>query len=480
MCGIGGVIEADRHKSFKKEAKLISLSLLLELQPRGDDAWGIYLEKTKNNRGLYCEKKDASIVGQLFKTPGAVKDFFNYNSENEIFLNDVHTFLMHTRMNTQGHPEINENNHPFNTKDFILAHNGNLIGLDALKTKYKIKTDIECDSYILAHMIQANFDKSKSEEYRVAIKEAILKSLQDAKPVYACWLYYKPKKEIYLFRNTNPIYYYHDSVNELFVFASEDRMIAKAYGKSELENPTPTLLPGHKIYQLDGDILREVCDIPYDTIDEEEACWGNRRGRTFDGTDSPIKLSADVEKLNRAFERLFLECERHENPTTKVVEFAIAIIQDGIRVLVRPDALITRLDTAGFDKFKKIDKGDTNDYCHYIITPPEKIITLMDNYDILNNPKSKERSSKKWESISPELLDALEDLGDTLECEMRTTDSHIIFIFQSTPPPLASGLFQKIGAQPNKFNMVRIERSPSNLSKIKLLLRDPLKLYEGE
>jgi len=423
---------------------------------------------------MYCGKKNETIPGQLYKSPGAVKDFFSQLSGNIIFLDNVHTMLMHTRLNTNGHPEVNENNHPFNTKDFILAHNGNIGNWEALKTKHSIETAIECDSYIIVSLIQKFFDECKS------IPEAIEKTVGELTGGFACWLYYKPKGEVYLFRNSNPIYYYIDKANQAFTFASEEGMIIKAYADTSIKEQIVSL-PAYTIFKLNKDVLEEKGNLPYEK--QSTPYYNNCNGRNWDGyqrNQLPMPIATDITNINKAFESLYLECEEFETDTN-TVEFVIAIIQDGLRVLVRPDALINRLDEAGFSDYKKIPKDKPSDYCHYVINPPEKLVKLMDTYDIMNHPVND--SGKKKKIITPtdinaELKNALEDLANTLECELTITAEFINYVFASAPSELTLGLFKKVGMQPNKYHMIRIERTPSHLDQMKLLLKEA-HLYEG-
>ena len=83
----------------------------------------MYIEKNGEKHNLYCGKKCSNLTGELFKQPNSVSKFFE-DKDGKVFLDKTHTILMHTRASTSGDPAYNENNHPFNTKNFILAHNG--------------------------------------------------------------------------------------------------------------------------------------------------------------------------------------------------------------------------------------------------------------------------------------------------------------------------------------------------------------------
>jgi len=73
MCGIGGIILLDRRKTLDKELQISTLSLMYNLQKRGTSAWGVYIEKTGHQDGLYCgDKSPYPMTGELFKRKDSV------------------------------------------------------------------------------------------------------------------------------------------------------------------------------------------------------------------------------------------------------------------------------------------------------------------------------------------------------------------------------------------------------------------------
>ena len=51
------------------------------------------------------------------------------------------------------------NNHPFHSKDFVLAHNGMISNDEQLKSKFNLNYKVETDSYVILSMIQKEYSK---------------------------------------------------------------------------------------------------------------------------------------------------------------------------------------------------------------------------------------------------------------------------------------------------------------------------------
>ena len=223
MCGIGGIIAIDKSKQFSSSVQKKMIQLMEALESRGTDAFGIFLKHVDEKNHLNCWKYDKSIDGELFKIDGSVSDFFNKKG-GKIDTSNLIISLIHTRAaNTSESTEI-KNNHPFNTKDFILAHNGTITNHIYLKSTYKFDYDTETDSAIIVALIQKYFDEGNS------IQESIIKTSEKLDGNYACWLYHKGTDDVYLFKKGNPISVSILKKRNIMVFASEARMISETFG----------------------------------------------------------------------------------------------------------------------------------------------------------------------------------------------------------------------------------------------------------
>ena len=240
MCGIGGII-SNNGKPLSKEVMEKVPKLISELESRGQDAWGIYLsEAGKKQKNLNCWEEDKSLNGELFKISKSFTDW-SKSLKGKMYLKNIRTALVHTRAETKGSSDENKNNHPFHTKDFVLAHNGVISNAELLKDDYNLNYDIETDSYIIIALIQKFVDEGDE------IVDAIRHTISLLVGSFACWLYHKKTGDVYLFRDTNPLNYYIDKENNTFLFASTSLAITNISDAiySDIE-----VLPSDRIFKV--------------------------------------------------------------------------------------------------------------------------------------------------------------------------------------------------------------------------------------
>ena len=125
MCGIGGIILANRKLKFDEVYNLAS-----RLEMRGRDAFGFLL---LNRRGR---------AKRYFKLPSPATEVL---SELEKLIAPIiessYGILMHTRAATFGEPVINRNNHPFKISHYYFAHNGYCSYTSPDWSRRRIQTD---------------------------------------------------------------------------------------------------------------------------------------------------------------------------------------------------------------------------------------------------------------------------------------------------------------------------------------------------
>lgn len=95
----------------------------------------------------------------------------------------------------------NINNHPFNLDSFILVHNGMIFNDDELRIKYKIKSDIKTDSYVILWLINKFFNESKLKERRNKIIESIKRTVKLLQGTYSVFLFDSFSKDIFYFKD---------------------------------------------------------------------------------------------------------------------------------------------------------------------------------------------------------------------------------------------------------------------------------------
>ena len=226
MCGIGGVWCLNREKLDRSDAKKLR-DLAIFLQTRGKDAFGFY----NGDKVIKFPSSASDVIAMIDR----IRPF------HELVI-DKSMFLMHTRAYTNGDPLRNKNNHPFELKDIVFAHNGvlwdyviyqdirfdgfdkggNVEYIDTYELFGNIEIDLpETDSFEIGVEIQREYNKSN--DFTKALENALsyLVYFGDM----ALWVYSKKEDLLALFRCERPLYIGFD--NSKLWFASEDWMLKK-------------------------------------------------------------------------------------------------------------------------------------------------------------------------------------------------------------------------------------------------------------
>lgn len=137
MCGIAGVYFLENDWMGEDEIEELVDSLLVCIEPRGDDATGIV---TMNKDGkIEIEKADVGAT-----------NFINWRKDVPLFPKAI---LLHTRFATQGSPKILKNNHPVQYSNVFVTHNGVIRNDFPLFSQEKIKRRAEVDTEIIPALI---------------------------------------------------------------------------------------------------------------------------------------------------------------------------------------------------------------------------------------------------------------------------------------------------------------------------------------
>jgi glucosamine 6-phosphate synthetase-like amidotransferase/phosphosugar isomerase protein len=192
MCGILGYIACGKARPSVEEFK----KALEGCQKRGRDATGIYSEEV----GII--KKD--IPAEKF-----IKEF----SEKIKTAVRSQIVLAHCRLATHGDEKVNVNNHPHESENFILIHNGGITKTTKI-SGYQYKS--ECDSeIILSYVEQHGVAAGLSQMYSTDSMAIVLLD--------------KRNKNIYLFRNNNPTCMLIDKRRQIIYFGSEFEYLRNFY-----------------------------------------------------------------------------------------------------------------------------------------------------------------------------------------------------------------------------------------------------------
>ena len=207
MCGLFGFSKYGDN-DIKGLADLTN-ALARQSAVRGTDATGIAM----------CNNGQINIV----KESKAAYDIKFKHKDN------VRALTGHTRHSTQGSEKKNYNNHPFFGKaghtSFALAHNGVLTNDRELRRDLRLpKTKIETDSYIAVQLIESKKELTKeSLKYMAETVEGSFSfSLLDE------------ENNTYIVKGDSPISMLHFPSQQIYVYASTDRILYKALIDSPL------------------------------------------------------------------------------------------------------------------------------------------------------------------------------------------------------------------------------------------------------
>jgi len=250
MCGIIGLIN---FNGITKNQKKTFEWMFALCQSRGNDAFGYY---------SYPKKF-------LYKQKGEVYEFIKKNELTNVFRQKI--VLGHTRQTTQGTETINHNNHPFETRDFVLAHNGCIYDSDnfEFETDIKKKSKIETDSIVIIKSIQEQYEKEND------IIKAIKNTTKKLNGSFACWLLFKKTGSLYLFRYNNPIEIAYDRNQDYYVFASENDFYEKIIKEKMKHTLGYGNIESKKVYKLSKKGLEDFGE--FETKPYESYTYYNRK-----------------------------------------------------------------------------------------------------------------------------------------------------------------------------------------------------------
>jgi len=227
MCGIFGIANySERKLSILREQDLskLTINLLEESEIRGTDASGI------------CILSDDSIGMFKDKVKGSeIKNFspFKFLLEEISIGKKFKSLIGHTRSQTKGSPEFNENNHPIIANKTIGVHNGIINNDDVLFDKYKdkIEREGEVDSEIIFRLIDMYISDGKS------IVDAVKKTSEEISGSYACaFINLDCPNYLTIFKSLAypSVYIYTYDVEKVLIFASSSLILDSAIRDLEL------------------------------------------------------------------------------------------------------------------------------------------------------------------------------------------------------------------------------------------------------
>ena len=127
-----------------------------------------------------------------------LKDLKTKNLLSDIRVNTSNFLIGHNRLATTGDEKFNKNNHPFETANIMLVHNGIISNHDSLKGDFSLKYKEDTDSAIIPHLLET-YLTIPDNDIVTSIKE-VAESLQGS---YSVMLLHKPSGRIFYFKNSS-------------------------------------------------------------------------------------------------------------------------------------------------------------------------------------------------------------------------------------------------------------------------------------
>ena len=207
MCGIGALIRLE--ESNEQIIRNTVNNMFLELQKKGEHASGIC--------AIYPDHEEIvkkPLKADLFIKTNEFKDFMTRNWHARVF-------LIHCRHATKGPPEKNYNNHPLESNNFILLHNGIISdGAEDMFDKLDIvkwNPEIETDSY---------FINKVAEIYGI-------EAIPNVKGSMAIIMYDKSRKRLIIFRNQQNLNVGYSEDSKILAIATTESAIESALGEKK-------------------------------------------------------------------------------------------------------------------------------------------------------------------------------------------------------------------------------------------------------
>lgn len=173
MCQIQLVHKFD-NKKLTKEDIIQFKSLMLKGSESNDDAWGYY-SVGDNRLSVHSGELQWEMMDEI---------------------DDVNTTTIfgHNRLATHGNAKELYNNHPFESENFVLVHNGVLSSHDDIKRLNDFNYNVETDSYIIVALLEKIYADTKN------VEETIINVAKSINGSFSVLLLFKPTNRIFYFK----------------------------------------------------------------------------------------------------------------------------------------------------------------------------------------------------------------------------------------------------------------------------------------
>lgn len=225
MCGIWG-IGVNSCSALPKDSYLkILQELYIASSRRGSDASG-YAIVHDDNIEVFKDSKLPKTIAKSRDFKKRIKSFLGSES------NKPKIVFGHDRLATNGSEYCNTNNHPACTSNSICVHNGIVVNVDDLWSKYPaLNRTLELDSEIIPELLN-HF----TSDLGLNVGSAISRLFHEAYGEISAVVILKNYNKAILFSNNGSLYFASSYSKDFFIFASEHSFLRKVIKKNSFQH----------------------------------------------------------------------------------------------------------------------------------------------------------------------------------------------------------------------------------------------------
>jgi len=221
MCGIFGIVAKRTVFSSLRELYTISDNLFILSESRGKEASGIAV-KVNNNIKVYKSSDKASQLLRSKIYSDILKEVYHSNDETLVIMG-------HTRLVTNGSEKNNFNNQPIIKDGIVGIHNGIIVNENILwESLQNVPKCTQLDTEVLLSLTRKNMKENLN------FKEATRKTFSEIYGIANIAFLFDDYNNLLLATNNGALYYMYDDSRNVFVFASENRILNKLLSYSRL------------------------------------------------------------------------------------------------------------------------------------------------------------------------------------------------------------------------------------------------------
>jgi asparagine synthetase B (glutamine-hydrolysing) len=213
MCGIFGIItkENSNHNNTFLKKTLSDLGKLSEA--RGKDSSGICIRNNEKNE--FRVLKSNQPISRLMKSEKYKLNSKSYSSKNQFFS------FGHSRLVTNGSQLESTNNQPVIKDNLIATHNGIIVNVDEINSKYNFDKKFDIDTEVFLSLMDFFLTKNNLNAI-----DSLKKSFKEIFGTISTSLFFEKYNQFILATNNGSLYYATNN-KDILIYASERYIIDK-------------------------------------------------------------------------------------------------------------------------------------------------------------------------------------------------------------------------------------------------------------